>query len=192
MSLMYRDPPKVLIDTTVLCGAIRRPGGVNEKILKLGRTDLLYRPVISKLCLLEFYRKATEGLGLVTFTPKEIETYIHYMISPILELHPPVNSAVGRYSIETVIREHRPLKEVLELLSGYTIEEADDFAASSELEEPLHQFDQNDFHVWITAVQTECDLIVTSNTKRFPKHIGNIKRIHPSDFYRLIIEDSLK
>mgnify|MGYP002347280239 CR=1 FL=1 len=75
---------------------------------------------------------------------------------------------------------------VLELLSGHTIREVDNLATNQELSEPLHKFDQDDFHVWVTAIQTHCNYIVTANTKRFPKRIGLIERIHPKDFYYML------
>jgi predicted nucleic acid-binding protein len=182
--LLYNPSTKVLIDTTVLCGAIRSPGGINERILELARTNALFIPVLSKVCLLEFMRNAQEGLGNVVFSYTEVKRYIIGMIDPILDEHPPVNSVVGRYSIETILRENRPIKEVLELLSGYTIQEADELVHQQEMSEPLHHFDQDDFHVWIAAIQTQCDYIVTANSKKFPRRIGNIHRIHPREFYR--------
>lgn len=179
-------PVKAMIDTTVLCGAIRSPRGINEKILILARANILFTPVFSRVCLLEFQRNALKGLGNVVYSPDEVESYINGMIYPILDENPPVNSAVGRYSIETILRENRPIKEVLELLSGHTLDEVDDIAANQELSEPLHKFDQADFHVWVTAIQTRCEYIVTANSKRFPKKIGKIERIHPSDFYNML------
>lgn len=179
-------PVKAMIDTTVLCGAIRSPRGINEKILILARANILFTPVFSRVCLLEFQRNALKGLGNVVYSPDEVESYINGMIYPILDENPPVNSAVGRYSIETILRENRPIKEVLELLSGHTLDEVDDIAANQELSEPLHKFDQEDFHVWVTAIQTRCEYIVTANSKRFPKKIGKIERIHPSDFYNML------
>nr|WP_235603571.1 PIN domain-containing protein [Parageobacillus toebii] len=95
----------------------------------------------------------------------------------------PVNSLVGRYSVETVIRENRPIGEVLVELSGCDHETAKQIVSSQEMSEPLYRFDQEDFHVWITAIQEECDYILTTNHRRFPAQIGPIKRIHPSDFY---------
>ncbi|WP_156942528.1 hypothetical protein [Alkalihalobacterium bogoriense] len=47
----------------------------------------------------------------------------------------------------------------------------------------LLRFDRDDFRVWLTPIQEECDYILTSNHRRFPSEIGSIKRIHPSDFY---------
>ncbi|UOE94106.1 PIN domain-containing protein [Alkalihalobacillus sp. LMS39] len=68
-------------------------------------------------------------------------------------------------------------------LNGCSNQTAEEISSSLEMSEPLSRFDQDDFHVWITAIQEECDYILTSNHRRFPSEIGSIKRIHPSDFY---------
>lgn len=57
------------------------------------------------------------------------------------------------------------------------------------MQEPLREFDEQDVHVWVTAIQENCSFIVTNNTKRFPKSIGDIQRIKPGDFYHLIMND---
>ena len=49
--------------------------------------------------------------------------------------------------------------------------------------QPLSNFDQDDVHVWVTAIQENCDIILTSNIKRFPSEIGTIHRIDPRVFY---------
>ena len=86
-----------------------------------------------------------------------------------------------------VVRQEKPLGEVLIELSKCTEKTAREIAASQELKEPLKNFDQQDFHVWVTAIDAECDYIVTTNHKRFPEQIGKIKTIHPSDFYNKIL-----
>lgn len=190
MSLIFNDnhPPKAFLDTTVLCGAIRK-NGINRKILQAARFPLLYHPVVSRVCLFEFVRHASDGIGKgssrVKYDHWEIESFLSDFINPLLEyyLQLPVNSIVGRYSIETIIRENLPLGDVLAELSGCSNEMAKQIAASQELREPLHRFDQNDFHVWVTAIKEECNVIVSSNTSRFPSRIGNIERIHPKQFY---------
>ncbi|TLS36467.1 PIN domain-containing protein [Pseudalkalibacillus caeni] len=195
MNLIYDAaiPPKVFIDTTVLCGAIRKDG-VNRSILKAARSPLLFRPIISRVCLFEFVRNAAEGLGKnekrVTYNKDEIDGFFTSFLSPIFDYYMelPVNSLIGRYSIETIIREHRPIGEVLTELSGCNDETAKKIASSKKLlDEPLHRFDQDDFHVWVTAIQEECDYILTTNNRRFPLEIGKIKRVHPSDFYEDLI-----
>ena len=113
MNLSFKPGMSVFLDTTVLCGALRVPKGVNRKILKLARASVFFKPVLSKVCLLEFYRNAINGLGRgeskVCYTSNEILTFLNAFIYPILEDNPAVNSSVGRYSIETIIRENQPL-----------------------------------------------------------------------------------
>jgi hypothetical protein len=88
--------PRALKDITVLCGAIRSPNGINEQILTLARASILFTPILSKVCLLEFKRNAINGLGNVVYSPLEVERYIKGMIYSILDENPPVNSVVGR------------------------------------------------------------------------------------------------
>ncbi|MFZ3588889.1 PIN domain-containing protein [Bacillus sp. DJP31] len=190
MNLIYNVPksPKVFIDTTVLCGALR-VDGINRRILRAARFPFLYRPIISRVCLFEFVRNAAQGLGngnnRVIYNQEEIEMFLHEFLSPILDQYSnlPVNSLIGRYSVETIIREHRPIGEVLVDLSGCDHNRANQIVSTLEMSEPLRRFDQDDFHVWITAIQEECEYILTTNKRRFPSAIGNIKRIHPRDFY---------
>lgn len=165
--------------------------GLQRQLLRFAGSGTLFTPLISKVCLLEFYTKAFDGIGPKkrAFTYEEIEFFLNKYLVPILSVHPPVNSVVGRYSIETVLRENRPIGEVLVELSGCTIEKARAIVKQQEMSEPLHQFDQNDFHVWVTAIQTDCRYIVTSNNRRFPERMGSIERIHPLDFYNLISKE---
>ncbi|MCO7175414.1 PIN domain-containing protein [Sporolactobacillus kofuensis] len=190
MNLIYdaKVPPKVFIDTTVLCGALR-VDGTNRKILKAARYPNFFQPIVSRVCLFEFMRHALEGLGdgmnKVIYTPAEVEEFLRLFLYPILEYYMglPVNSLVGRYSIETIIRENRPIGEVLVELSNCNADQAKKIVSSQEMTQPLSAFDQDDFHVWVTAIQEKCQYILTTNHKRFPEQIGDIKRIHPSDFY---------
>lgn len=58
--------------------------------------------------------------------------------------------------------------------------------AMNDMHLPLEQFDIHDFHdfhVWGTAIETECNYIITRNTKRFPARIGSIVRMDPLDFH---------
>ncbi|HEU5138458.1 MAG TPA: PIN domain-containing protein [Bacillales bacterium] len=185
-SISFSPPPKVFLDTTVLCGALRKPEGLQSDLLEFAGTSVILQPIISQVCLLEFYRNALNGLGNLIYSDQEIRLFLNEYIDPILDGVSPVNSVVGRYSIETILRENRPIGEVLIELSGCTSEQARQIVEQQEMSEPLHQFDQNDFHVWVTAIQADCRYIVTSNTHRFPAKIGSIERIHPLDFYKLV------
>ncbi|MBM7571885.1 PIN domain-containing protein [Aquibacillus albus] len=190
MNLIYDapNPPKIFIDTTVLCGALR-VDGANRQLLTAARNPHLYRPVISRVCLFEFVRNASQGLGKgnkrVVYTQQEIEGFMNHFLSPIFNhyMELPVNSLVGRYNVETIMREHRPIGDVLVELSGCSHETAKEIASSQEMSEPLRRYDQDDFHVWITAIHEECDYILTTNHRRFPSQIGKIQRIHPSTLF---------
>lgn len=186
-------PPKVFIDTTVLCGALRQDG-INRKILKAARFPNLYIPVVSKVCLFEFVRNAANGLGhgssRVIYNHEEIEGFLREFLFPIFQYYNdlPVNSKVGRYSVETIIREHLLIGDVLVELSECNSDTARRIVSSQEMSEPLNKFDQDDFHVWITAIQKDCDLIMTANHRRFPSEIGKIQRIHPTEFFTRYLE----
>lgn len=56
------------------------------------------------------------------------------------------------------------------------------------LQKPLREFDEQDVHVWVTAIQEKSSYIVTNNTRRFPEAIGKIKRIKPGEFYNMMID----
>ncbi|WP_010530033.1 PIN domain-containing protein [Lentibacillus jeotgali] len=122
---------------------------------------------------------------MLKYDGQEIEFFLNEFLSPITAYYAelPVNSIVGRYSVETIMRENRPIGAVLTELSGCSNEMAEQIAYSLEMSEPLYRFDQEDFHVWVTAIQEECDYIVTANSRRFPAKTGNIERIHPIEFY---------
>ncbi|GEL76674.1 PIN domain-containing protein [Tenuibacillus multivorans] len=162
MNLIYdaSNPPKIFVDTTILCGALR-VDGINRALLKAARFPHLYKPIISRVCLFEFVRNASKGLGKnrnkVFYTPQQIEKFIDHFLDPIFKYYMglPVNSLIGRYSVETIINKHRPIGDVLIELSACVRETALEIAASQDMSVPLREFDQNDFHVWITAIQEE-------------------------------------
>ena len=52
---------RVLLDTTVLCGAIISPG-VNYKIIQLARSAEFFKPIISEVVVCEFIEHCRKGL----------------------------------------------------------------------------------------------------------------------------------
>lgn len=180
--------PKIFLDTTVLCGALRT-NGINRKILELSASTIFFKPVVSRVCLMEFYRRALfDGLSGKTYTFELVSEFLEHFVYPVLEINPPVNSLVGRESFEVVVRNRRPIGEVLVELSGCTSDEAMRIILQQQMQEPLHHFDENDFHIWVTAIIESCNYIITNNTKRFPEKIGEINRIKPGEFYNLIMD----
>ncbi|WP_245833049.1 PIN domain-containing protein [Oceanobacillus timonensis] len=122
----------------------------------------------------------------------EIERFICDFIYPILDIYEklPVNSIVGRYSIETRLRENQPIGKVLMELTSLNHEEAKKLAIhqTGKMKIPLNYYNQEDFHVWAAAIQQNCQYIITTNTRRFPSQIGKIKCLHPAVFYQHIEE----
>ena len=174
--------PRALLDTTVLCGALRT-NGLNRQLLLWARSSEYYQPIISKVCLFEMYNVAlTRGLQKVTYTAEDLDSYMDDVIYPVLEQNQAVNSTLGRFSYLVRLYANRPIGEVLVELTGSTSTEVEQIIKTEGMEEPLHKYDPEDAHIWVTAIQERCDYIVTSNTHRFPERIGNIKRIHPRDF----------
>lgn len=58
----FNASPRVLFDTTVLCGAILS-AGINRRLLTLAAQTVDFRVVLSR-CLMEFYHNAVyKGIG---------------------------------------------------------------------------------------------------------------------------------
>jgi len=180
--------PIVLFDTTVLCGAIRSQG-INRQLLKLAAQTVDYRVILSRVCLIEFMRKATyDGISGVTYPIEMVEKFLDLFVYSILENSPAVNSVVGRHHWEIVRRNEMKTGQALAEISGLSTEEAVFWAEEHGLQKPLREYDEQDVHVWVTAIQEKCSYIVTNNTKRFPEAIGEIKRIKPGQFYNMILD----
>lgn len=98
--------PKSMLDTTVLCGALLT-NGANRKLLKMARAGI-YQPVISNVCLLEFLRNASKGLGKGdkkrAFDWPEIEGFLNGFVFPALQEEEVTNSVVSRTSYEVIKR----------------------------------------------------------------------------------------
>ncbi|WP_411344432.1 PIN domain-containing protein [Paenibacillus sp. WLX1005] len=176
-----------LLDTTVLCGAIRNDG-INRRLLLLAADYCSFKPVLSRVCLMEFYQKALyDGIAGVVYPLHIVEQFLDYFIYPILEDLPAVNSQVGRHHWEIVKRQHTDVGQALAELSGFTTEQAVALAKQMGVGNSLSLYDPQDVHVWVTALRQQCHYIVTSNTQRFPQQIGTIIRIRPGEFYNYLL-----
>lgn len=184
----YDASPRVLFDTTVLCGAIRNDG-INRKLLALAAQTVDYRVVLSRVCLLEFYYHALfKGIGGVVYPPETVESFLDHFVYPILDNQPAVNSRVGRHALEIVRRLESPIGKALAEISDCDTQTAVALIQDHGLQEPLRHYDENDVHVWATAISEKCKYIVTSNTRRFPPKIGDIEILWPRDFYHMIMD----
>lgn len=183
------SPFPVLFDTTVLCGAIRTDG-INRQLLRLAGETVSFTPILSRVCLMEFYKKATfDGIAGTVYPESIVEHFLESFVYPVLENHPAVNSRVGRHHWEIVKRVDMRIGQALAEINGCTTEEAVYLAEQQGLQHPLNSYDPQDVHVWVTAIQEKCKFIVSSNTARFPEKIGHITRIKPGEFYSLLMEE---
>lgn len=193
MSLTSRlITPKAMLDTTVLCGALLT-NGVNYKLLKAAALGI-YQPVISNVCLLEFVRNAANGFKVKgkirLFDWNTIDSFLEGLIFPAIQ-EGVANSTVSRNSYGVIKRlTKNPSisvgQAILEIVDLTNVQ-ARLIVKQREMKLPLERFDTKDFHVWSTALITECQYIVTKNTYRFPTKIGPVKRIDPVDFYQHLL-----
>ncbi|KQU24048.1 hypothetical protein ASG65_19120 [Bacillus sp. Leaf13] len=180
--------PKAMIDTTVLCGALLT-NGVNRQLLKVARLGV-YQPIISNVCLLEFVRNASKGLGSKkkkkVFDWETIDLFLDQFVFPALQGQEVTNSVVSRssYKVIKMLTKSSSISigDALLEIAACSDEQAKAIIEQHSMKLPLEQFDIHDFHVWTTAIETECNYIVTRNTNRFPDQIGSIIRIDPVEF----------
>ncbi|GAB6172985.1 hypothetical protein JCM15765_24630 [Paradesulfitobacterium aromaticivorans] len=74
---------RVLLDTTVLCGAIISPG-VNYKIIQLARSAEFFKPIISEVVVCEFIEHCRKGLKKITYSEEEIDAFFT-AVKPVLD-----------------------------------------------------------------------------------------------------------
>lgn len=184
----FNTSPRVLFDTTVLCGAIHS-SGINRQLLTIASQTIDYRVVISRVCLMEFYHNALiKGIGGQKYPLDLVNNFLEMFVYPILDNQPAVNSRVGRLAHDIVSRLGYPIGKALVEISDCDTQTAVSIAQDHGLQKPLSNYDENDVHVWVTAIKEECKYIITSNTKRFPQSIGVIEVIKPGVFYNKILE----
>ncbi len=183
---------KVMLDTTVLCGALLT-NGVNFKLLQAARLGI-YQPVISNVCLLEFVRNASKGFKIKgkikSFEWETIDCFLEGFVFPALQEEEVTNSTVSRESFEVIKRltkKPSSIGQAITEIVNLTDEQVLQIIKQQEMAMPLDQYDHQDFHVWATALETNCQSIVTKNTNRFPTRIGSITRVDPVDFYKSLL-----
>ncbi|WP_404459823.1 PIN domain-containing protein [Sutcliffiella horikoshii] len=186
------NTPKAMLDTTVLCGALLTDGA-NRSLLRIARLGI-YQPVISNVCLLEFLHNASKGLGKGSkkkvFDWNTIDTFLNFFVFPSLLGKEVTNSVVSRNSYEVIklltLKPHHSLGDAILQIMSLSEAQLKELIIEKDMQLPLEDYDINDFHVWSTAIENNCDYIITSNTKRFPKKVGPITRIHPIEFLRIL------
>lgn len=173
------------MDTTVFCGALVKPDGLNMRLLKLGATRL-YVPVISQAVIAEFIHKTCsdgigKGSGKRIYTPDETGQFLDGYRAI---LDPASAIRVGTtYDFVSTFPADTPLWVVLSKMSESWPSEA---ALAQKLNRPLKEIDPGDLHLMLAAVQSHPDYLVSSNRRHLKVLDEFCKVLTPSEFLTLI------
>jgi hypothetical protein len=66
----------VCFDATVLCGALRRPAGINFRLLQLAADGVVLDGFTTEVAGMEFIQNALDGLGGVRYETDLIEEFL--------------------------------------------------------------------------------------------------------------------
>lgn len=160
---------KVFFDSTVWCGGILSPSGLNAALLDLASTGGPLVGITSDVVLLEFYRVATGGYLRATFEPDEVWNFAEAH-EPIVETAP-----IGRRLPDRADLHNLPIGQIAYHLTGQTRE---DLLAELDDQPRLGDFDANDLHVLSAAAQAGADAICSMDTTFVP--IGGIEIYRPA------------
>lgn len=174
-----------LLDTTVFCGALVKPDGMNMKLLKLGATPL-YRPVISQSVIAEFIHKACcDGIGKGSsqriYTPESIALFLE-SFSALLD-HQQAILVNQTYKFVSTFPGNTPLWVVISKFASYW---PDNAQLSKKLKTPINETDLGDFHLFLSAIHSNPDVIVSSNKKDLQLLQDFCAVMTPSEFFKAI------
>ena len=157
----------VCFDATVLCGALRRPAGINFRLLQLAADGGVVDGFTTEVAGMEFIRNALDGLSGVRYEIELIEEFLDAFGA----LFDPANvatSPIGRSLTAQTWLHNKPIGEVVYHLTGRTHEEL-----LEDLPEQLRVvsggFDAHDVHLVAAAVERGADVICSSNRRHLPE-----------------------
>jgi predicted nucleic acid-binding protein len=179
------EPLAALLDTTVFCGALVKPDGINMKLLKLGATPL-YRPIISQSVIAEFIHKACcDGIGrgpsYRVYSPESIALFLD-AFSALLD-HQQAVLVNHTYKFVSTFPGNTPLWVVISKFADYWPVEAQ---LSEKLRIPIKETDLGDFHLFLSAIQSNPDVIVSSNKKDLQVLQDFCTIMTPGEFFKAI------
>lgn len=179
--------PKVLLDTTTLCAAMRNPGGSGMKLLRLGLLGL-FEPIVTEEIIAEWVRNCRKGLGQgklkITFTENDLDAFCE-ALEPVLSDEMVARVRIGRAASPLYpVRQEGGLK-VIQMPLGQPA------AGSRMLDDiTLGLKDVGDFHVVEAALRYQCDYLCTRNTKDFADGLqfGPVEVITPESLFTELTE----
>jgi predicted nucleic acid-binding protein len=186
--MIMNDKLRVVLDTTVFCGALVNPDGGNMQCLLLANGPF-FDPVIAQTVLAEFVHVATvrgirSGRNRRIYTYDEIQRFLE-SVTPLLERAVPVGL---RDILPHVMRwPYLPLSHAFQnLVARWPAGEAATFDPSIR----VSTIDLKDAHVILAAVEHRAEIIVTSNTKDFQLPAAPWRVETPREFLRRWIIDA--
>ena len=168
----------VCFDATVLCGALRRPTGLNFRLLELAADGVVIDGFTTEVAGMEFVRNALDGLAGVTFTIDEIEEFLD-SFGALFDPDNVVTSPIGRSLTSKTWLHNKPVGEVVYHLTGRTRELLD--GLPEQLRVVTGEFDAHDVHLVAAAVEWGADVICSSNRRHMPEGrlAGGIEVVGP-------------
>lgn len=169
----------VCFDATVLCGALRRPAGMNFRLLQLAADGVVLDGFTTEVAGMEFIRNATDGLGGVRYEIDLIEEFLDGF-GALFDPENVATSPIGRALTAQTWLHNRPIGEVVYHLTGRTREELLD-GLPNQLRVVSGEFDDHDVHLVAAAVTRGADVICTSNRRHMPEGTlaGDLEVIGP-------------
>jgi hypothetical protein len=169
----------VCFDATVLCGALRKPTGVNFRLLQLAADGVVLDGFTTEVAGMEFVRNALEGLSGVRYEIELIEEFLDGF-GALFDPSNVATSPIGRSLTSQTWLHNKTIGEVVYHLTGRTREEL-----LEDLPEQLRvvsgEFDALDVHLVAAAVERGAEVICTSNRRHLPEGplAGGIEVIGP-------------
>jgi len=141
----------VCFDATVLCGALRRPTGLNFRLLELAPDGVVIDGFTTEVAGMEFLRNALDGLAGVTFTIDAIEEFLDGF-GALFDPDNVATSPIGRSLTSKTSLHNKPIGEVVYHLTGRTREELLE-GLPTQLRVVSGEFDAHDVHL-VTAASS--------------------------------------
>lgn len=169
----------VCFDATVLCGALRRPGGINFRLLQLAADGVVLEGFTTEVAGMEFIRNALEGLGGVRYEIELIEEFLD-AFGALFDAENVAAAPIGRALTAQTWLHNKPIGEVVYHLTGRTGEELLE-GLPEQLRVVSGEFDVHDVHLVAAATARGAELICSSNRRHLPEGplAGGIEVIGP-------------
>lgn len=169
----------VCFDATVLCGALRRPAGINFRLLQLAADGVVLDGFTTEVAGMEFIRNALDGLGGVRYETALIEEFLDGF-GALFDSENVATSPIGRSLTAQTWLHNKPIGAVAYHLTGRTRADLLD-GLPEQLRVVSGEFDDHDVHLVAAAVTRGADVVCSSNRRHLPEGplAGDLEVIGP-------------